>query len=306
MLLLCLAGEQPIPNLLPVRFLKPAQTLIAHTNLDASQKAARRLARLTGSARLFSIGEGYQIPRILDTLRREIGEPEEEVVVNLTGGTKPMALAAFELARQRRYPMVYYQTEGPRGRDQKSMLYRYSFDAQGKLHLEDGYPCELPALITLDDYLKAHLDGYGEKPPAKTSGEVLEEVIARALKPHVDEMKQRVVPAGVKDQAEIDLLVRCGNQVGVFEIKTGGEGSGKKAVDQLTTIAAREYLGAYAARFMVTQSSMEDRYKALASALRVTVIELKEYRPGKPLSQNDTHYLLDIVSSILPIRRSNV
>ncbi|MDT8897618.1 DUF1887 family CARF protein [Thermanaerothrix sp. 4228-RoL] len=304
MILLCLAGEQPIPNLLPVRFLKPAQTLIAHTALDASRKSAQRLAGLTGSARQFSIGEGYQIPRILDTLRREIGEPEEEVVVNLTGGTKPMALAAFELARQRRYPMVYYQTEGPRGRDQKSKLYRYRFDEQGQLCLEEGYPCELPALITLDDYLKAHLDGYHYN-TKQTAGKVLEDAIAQALKPHVDEIKQNVVPDGVKDQAEIDLLVRCGNHVGIFEIKTGGEGSGKKAVDQLTTIAAREYLGTYAARFMITQSSMEDRYKALAYALRVTVIELKEYRPGRPLSQSDARHLLDIVSSILPIRRSN-
>ncbi|WP_299025180.1 DUF1887 family CARF protein [uncultured Thermanaerothrix sp.] len=305
MILLCLAGEQPIPNLLPARHLQPAQTLIAHTELDASKKSARRLANLMGHSRLFSIGEGYQIPRILEALRCELGEPQDEVVVNITGGTKPMALAAFELARQRRYSLVYYQTEGPRGRDQKSMLYRYRFDEQGDLHLERNYPCELPALITLDDYLRAHLDGYHYK-PQPTAGKALEDAVAQALKPHVDEIKQSVVPDGVKDQVEIDLLARCGNQVGIFEIKTGGEGSGKKAVDQLTTIAAREYLGTYAARFMVTQSSMEDRYKALASALRVTVIELKEYRPGKPLSQNDTRHLLDIVSSILPIRRSNV
>ncbi len=300
MILLCLSGEQPIPNLIPVRYLKPDQTLIAHTTAEHSQKSAVRLSRLAGNTRLFSIGEGYQIPRILEVLHREISQ-SEEVIVNLTGGTKPMALAAFELARQRRYPVVYYQTEGPRGRDQKSLLYRYCFDEQGELRLEEGYPCELPALITLDDYLKAHLEGYEEKPPAGTSGEVLENVVARALKPHVDEMKQRVVPAGVKDQAEIDLLVRCGNHVGVFEIKTGGSESGKHAVDQLTTIAAREYLGTYAARFMVTQASMEDRYKALANALRVRVIELREYQFGRPLSQKDQNTLLQTVLQSIPL-----
>ncbi len=299
MILLCLAGEQPIPNLLPARFLQPAQTLIAHTSLDASRKSAQRLAGLIGNTRLFSVGDGYQIARILDAYRREMGESEDEVVVNVTGGTKPMALAAFELARQRRYPLVYYQTEGPRGRDQKSMLYRYRFDKQGELHLEEGYPCELPALITLDDYLKAHLDGYHYN-TRETAGKALEDAVAQALRPHVDEIKQSVVPDGVKDQAEMDLLVRCGNQVGIFEIKTGGEGSGKKAVDQLTTIAAREYLGTYIARFMVTQVSMEDRYKSLASALRVAVIELKDYRSGRPFSQIDSRNLLTIVSNILP------
>ncbi|MEJ5315065.1 Card1-like endonuclease domain-containing protein [Anaerolinea sp.] len=303
MILICLSGEQPIPNLIPVRYLKPAQTWIVHTSLDASRKSAVRLAALTDHARLFLMDEGYQIPRILESLLREVGEPEEEVVVNLTGGTKPMALAAFELARQRRYPVVYYQTEGPRGRDQKSMLYRYTFNGRGELQLDEGYPCELPALITLDDYLKAHLDDYQEKPRSGASGEQLEDAIAQALKPHVDEIKQRVVPAGVKNQAEIDLLVRCGNHVGVFEIKTGGSGSGKHAVDQLTTIAAREYLGTYAARFMVTQASMEDRYKALANALRVTVVELRDYRPGRPLSQRDQNTLFQIVSEKLPVRR---
>lgn len=299
MILLCLAGEQPIPNLLPARFLQPAQTLIAHTALDASRKSAQRLAGLIGNTRLFSVGDGYQIARILDAYRREMGEPGDEVVVNVTGGTKPMALAAFELARQRHYPVVYYQTEGPRGRDQKSMLYRYCFNEQGQLCLEEGYPRELPGLITLDDYLKAHLDGYHHN-TRETAGKALEDAVAQALKPHVDEIKQSVVPDGVKDQAEIDLLVRCGNQVGIFEIKTGGEGSGKKAVDQLTTIAAREYLGTYAARFMVTQASMEVRYKSLASALRVEVIELKEYRSGRPLSQTDSQNLLTRVSNILP------
>lgn len=301
MILLCLSGEQPIPNLLPVRYLKPDHTLIAHTSFEPSIKSAKRLSGLIQNARMFSIDEGYLIPRVLEALQREIGEPAEEVVVNVTGGTKPMALAAFELARQRRYPVVYYQTEGPRGRDQKGMLYRYSFDPQGNLHLDAGYPCQLPALITLDDYLKAHLDrGYEIRPPKNASGLALENAVARALKPHVDELLQHVVPQGVREQAEIDLLVRCGNHVGVFEIKTGGSGSGKHAVDQLTTIAAREYLGTYAARFIVTQASVEDRYKALASALRVNVIELKEYRPDKPFSQTDAHNLLQAVSQILP------
>lgn len=300
MILLCLAGEQPVPNLLPVRYLKPDRTLIARTSFEPSIKSAQRLSGLIQNTRLLPIGEGYQIPRILEALQREIGEPEEEVVINLTGGTKPMALAAFELARQRRYPVVYYQTEGSRGRDQKSMLYRYAFDEQGNLHPDAGYPCQLPALITLDDYLKAHLDGYELKPPTNTSGLALENAVAKALKPHVDELLQHVGPQGVKDQAEIDLLVRCGNHVGIFEIKTGGSGSGKHAVDQLTTIAAREYLGTYAARFIVTQASVENRYKPLASALRVTVIELKDYSPGKPLSQTDEHNLLQAVSQVLP------
>lgn len=304
-MVLCLVGEQPIPNLLPVRFLKPQETLLVHTNLQASQQSARRLAGLIENARLFSIGDGYRIPGIVEKLRQAVGK-QDEVVINLTGGTKPMALAAFELARQCRFPVVYYQTEGPRGRDQKSLIYLYRFTGEGELYLDPEYPQSVPPLITLDDYLKAHLDNYQVKGPSQDSGGELERAIARVLGEYVDESLQGVVPGGVKDQAEIDLLIRCGNHVGVLEIKTGGSGSGKKAVDQLTTIAAREYLGTYAARFLVTQTSMEDRYKPLAQALRVTVIELREYRPGRDLSQNDKVRLLQGIAQSIPIRQEGV
>lgn len=50
------------------------------------------------------------------------------MIFNLTGGTKPMSLAAFLVAFQRKAPFVYFQTEGGH-----SLLFHY------KLLMMDRY-----------------------------------------------------------------------------------------------------------------------------------------------------------------------
>lgn len=303
--LVCLVGEQPIPNLLPILHLRPTRVLLVHTQNEGSRKAAARLQKLCTAkgmpADMLDVGDAYRIENIYRKIREKvIAQPADGWCFNLTGGTKLMSLAAFQLAAELKMPCVYFQTESQRGQ-QVSKLLHYSFDAHGRL-IENPPDGEiLPDLLTLDDYLLAHLDGYTRKAVDRShSGWLLEDAIYRTLQPHVDEIEHSVQPDGVKDQLEIDLLIRVGNQVGVIEVKTGGEGSGKHAVDQLTTAAAREYLGTYAARFLVTQQAREDRFKALASALRVSVIELREYRGDGRLSTSDRETLLSAIRQKMP------
>lgn len=303
--LVCLIGEQPIPNLLPILHLKPERALLVHTKNEGSRKAAVRLQKLCAAkgmpADMLDVGDAYRIENIYRKIREKVmAQPADGWRFNLTGGTKLMSLAAFQLAAELRMPCVYYQTEGERSQ-QVSKLLHYRFDADNRL-VEDPPDGEiLPDLLTLDDYLRAHLDGYSKKPVDKSkSGWVLEKAVYEALQPRVDEIYCSVQPDGVKDQLEIDLLIRVGNQVGVIEVKTGGEGSGKHAVDQLTTAAAREYLGTYAARFLITQQAKEDRYKALANALRVNVIELREYRGDGRLSTNDLETIFGAIRQRMP------
>ena len=201
-------------------------------------------------------------------------------------------------AQERRAACYYFQTEGPRGRGQQSYLYRYAWTDTGTLAQRERTP--VPALINLDDYLRAHLDNYEEKGFSKDSGGRLERAVAAALDGQVDQMLSGVKPMGVKDQVEMDLVVRCGNRVGVLEVKSGGEGSGKKAVDQLTTAVAREYMGTYTARFIVTPPEKHDEFKALAAALKVRGIELRDYAGGAALSAKDTTTLREIVAQELP------
>lgn len=303
-MLLSLIGEQPIPNLLPIRHLKPAENLIVHTdNENASIKPAQRLKKLIPSDLEVSLlqVDAYRVDKIREKLEEALGG-RSDVVFNLTGGTKPMSLAALEVARARRATCVYYQTEGKRGRGQQSKLNFYHFNKAGNLLFDR--PETLPDnLINLDDYLRAHLDDYEEAGFASGSGGEMEKAIYAALKGNVDEIKANIKPKGVKDQIEIDLLLRRGNNVAVLEIKSGGQGSNKKALDQLTTMAAREYLGTYATRVIVTRADDDSRsgwYKALAHALRVEVVELQHPLKNQSLHEQDARNLRQRINEILP------
>lgn len=303
-MLLSLIGEQPIPNLLPIRHLQAAENLIVHTNNEnASLKPAQRLKKLIPPDLEVSLlqVDAYRVDTIREKLEEALGG-RSDVVFNLTGGTKPMSLAALEVARARRATCVYYQTEGQRGRDQQSKLYFYRFDEAGNLLFDHAEV--LPGnLINLDDYLRAHLDDYEEAGFAAGSGGEMEKAVYAALKGSVDEIKANIKPIGVKNQIEIDLLLRRGNNVAVLEVKSGGEGSNKKALDQLTTMAAREYLGIYATRVIVTRGDDDSRtnwYKALARALRVEVVELQHPLQNQSLHEQDARNLLDRINAILP------
>lgn len=305
MLLVSLIGEQTIPNLLPILHLNPAENLLAHTsNEKSSLKPAQRLKKMLpveAETSLLQV-DSYHVDKICTKLEAAIGT-HTETVFNLTGGTKPMSLAALEVARKHNAKCIYYQTEGVRGRDQQSVLHWYTFDHDGNLAFEKSEP--LPTLLTLDMYLKVHIGDYEEEKSAQPkAGDVMESAIRSALQNVVDEIKTNVKPLGVKDQAEIDLLIRRGNNIAALEIKSGGKGSNKHALDQLTTVVAREYLGIYASRVIVTRSDDDSRsnwYKALASALRVEVIEVGSLKDNRLNDQDLRNFLLRI-DQILPRR----
>jgi hypothetical protein len=152
MLLISLIGEQPIPNLLPIRYLQPAENLLVYT--AKTEPVARRLRRIV-SGRPDLAADLRAEPYDFDGLRQQLAARlagRGEVLFNLTGGTKMMALAAFSLAAQGGFPFVYMENKG-------STLLRYHFES-GASVLKETTP--LPKLISTRDYLNAHLDGFQE------------------------------------------------------------------------------------------------------------------------------------------------
>lgn len=289
-LMVALVGEQPLANLLPVRFLKPEEVLLVYTK--RTQQVAVRLQTLLGGDAEVGLLEAdpYDLMALYDKLSERVSG-DHPVVYNATGGTKLMALAAYALATARRQDVVYLQTEGPHGVDRDPTLRRFSFDTGGTMLAAKPERLDKP-LITLDDYLRVHFGGYEERGiDPSLEGAELERAVSSVLEDGVDEVKTGVVPASVKEQIEIDVVVRQGNQVGLVEVKTGGRGSGKKSVDQLTTMAAREYGGTYTARFLVTGGSGRDDFRAVADKLEVKVIEIRDGLTNGRLSSRDQETL---------------
>lgn len=279
--LLSLVGEQPLPVLLPARYLAPERHVLICTAL--TRAVAGRLQRLLPGSEVQE-SAAYSLSTLLPLLGR-MRASSGKTIVNLTGGTKIMSVAAFVHSAQHGLPFVYLESE-----QRRSILHHFQFGG-GKFQLADAV--ELPDLITIDDYLRAHLDdfditGFSRNDDGElTEGGRFEQVIYTALEGKVDEVLAGVRPHGVGDQIDIDLIIRCGNQAGIAEVKIGrGETGPKKGIDQLSTAGAREYLGTYTTRILITANSLPDRVKKLATQHNVCNLVV-EWRNRSPYLRAD-------------------
>lgn len=297
MILVSLIGEQPIPNLLPIRDLAPEVAVLVYSNL--TEKAAQRLRKLLppGCQMEPCPVSAYDIEAARHALQKLVTEKRwasSDLIFNLTGGTKPMSLAAYLAAAELRIPFLYLQSE-----KQQTRLYRYEFDAAGVPRLVGDRL--LPALITIDDYLRAFLDEHqltGFAKDEQSKGTKFERAIHTALQPPiVDEIVVGLKHLGVVD---VDFVVRCGNQVGIIEAKTG---SGvKKGIDQLNTAGGQRYLGTYTQKLLISDQVWDHRLsslKELAEARRIAVIELPSFATTGQLSAEDADRLVRAICGAL-------
>jgi Holliday junction resolvase-like predicted endonuclease len=285
--LILLVGEQPLPNLLPTRHINPAMVVLVHT--DRTKEIAKRLEGLLSAKKRLCQVEPYDLLKIEQTLQgflsKQIAASEYQLLFNLTGGTKPMSLAAFQVAAQRKAPFVYFQTEGGR-----SLLYCYQFTDQEKVKLEKQE--ELSQTLTLDDYLRAQVGNYTPGSPRDN----FEEQVSQALQtiPGL-EILTSVRPQGL-EALEVDFVIRLGNQVGVIEAKTKGAKSG---IDQIQAVTEQRYLGTYVAKFLVSGNPVDANNKNLAQAYGIEVIELSGYAGTGKISESDQQMLRERILSKL-------
>jgi hypothetical protein len=110
----CLVGEQPLPNLLPVldpAFRPNSVVLIATSTVNAQAQNIRRVLSPIVSVEVLIIPSAYDIRGIVQTVRahaqsrRDRGEATR---LNLTGGTKIMAIAAYTAFDAGRDGRIYY------------------------------------------------------------------------------------------------------------------------------------------------------------------------------------------------------
>lgn len=273
-MLISLIGEQPIPNLLPIRHLQPAENLLVYTS--KTEAVAQRLRRII-SGRPDLTADLRAEPYDFDGLRQKLTARlvgKADVLFNLTGGTKMMALAAFSLAAQGGFPFVYMENRG-------STLLRYHFESGAPI-LDESLP--LPKLISISDYLYAHLDGFqatGFHKDARgklDSGGLFEKAVFQVLENGLD---KGAVLAGIRpngpglEQIDIDLTFQIGNQVGIAEVKLGGGEGPKKGLDQLKMAGEADFLGTYTAQFLITGSDgLNSSLKTLALKRNIKVIAL--------------------------------
>lgn len=290
MILINLIGEQPIPNLLVMKYLKPTENILLYS--DTTESMSKRLEKLFEVKNKIKI-EPYDIDKIIEKINPHLGK-NQKLIFNITGGTKIMAVGLFKIALERKADFVYLQSEG-----NKSLLYKYTFKDLNILVTEEY----LPELINIDTYLKAHINDYFID-VNKTSGSDFENSVAIALKENNFETLQNIKPKGEGNQLEIDLLMRLKgtNNVAIAEIKTGDEKEEgpKKGIEQLALAGQREYLGTYAKRFLITQRSLSKQIREVALAHKIIIIDdLKFDFNKKTIADESKKKLIDRIKEKL-------
>jgi len=110
----CLVSSQPIPNLVPLKMeeLVPQKVILLVS--DDMKVQADRIKKVIESWKLkierYPIAP-YNLEAARETCLNILAKFEnDEVTLNVTGGTKIMALAAFEVFREMKKPIIYVDT----------------------------------------------------------------------------------------------------------------------------------------------------------------------------------------------------
>jgi len=293
-LMIALIGEQPMPNLLPARYYHPRDVLLIYT-ARTRQKYEYLRVTLQKEVNVYGLEtDAYDISAIASTLDEELGKlatlVEKPLVFNLTGGTKTMSLAAYQVAEQLNAPMMYLQSEGKHTR-----VYHYSWEHQ---RLRSTGNELLPECITLQDVFDLYFGpgNWREHGSGRNEGSPFEDALAAAL--YTDGYEIMIGVRAMNGQIDIDVAVRSGNQYGIIEAKMGENGRRLDGIKQLSTAA--RHLGTYSQTFYVITVSPQPAHTAITEASNIQVVSLPSYdRTTNVLPPAEVIVLLDKVGKAL-------
>ena len=267
--MVCLVGHQPVPNLLPIYHLKPKHVVLAVTEAPDIQRVANNLQNMLNkrcnvllcTIPAYDVSEAQE--RLTDFLAANKLSPEN-LWCNITGGTKPMALAATLLAQKFNASIYYLESERNR-----SLLYHYRFE-DGVMRKQDD-PVEITLTLPIADFLNA-LGLENTRHPGNP--EQFEARVAQALRGQVDEI---LCNTHISENVEIDIIMRMGNQLGIAEVGKQVK-SHKDKIDQLNSAGSR--FGTYTKRFLIVSNQIKGPNQELVRAYHITPVELLQSGTG--------------------------
>jgi hypothetical protein len=294
-IMIALVGGQVLPNFLLVRHYHPSDVLLVHTKtmprpyemLNATlQKEVRVHEVETDPFSVLAIAEELE-NKLKDLMKKE----EQPLEFNLTGGTKAMVLAAYQVAQRREAPIMYLESE-----KKGTHVFRYGWKQQELQPVSDEW---LPELVTLKDIFDLHFGPgtWTENGVDNTSiGGRFEAVLADILRDN----GYQVMVGTRNGPIEIDVAVRFGNQYGIIEAKMGKGGRGFKGAQQLSTTV--RLLGTYSKTFYAITTESEKSQESIMEALNIQVIPLLGYDAGtNTLPSEGTARLLASIDKALKV-----
>jgi hypothetical protein len=291
--LVCLVGEQPVPNLLAIRRFQPKRVVLVFSDRTerVSTNLVNLLSRLRSGIELisFNVEEPFNLltctRSISDEIDRLVSSDHTSMVFNITGGTKPMSLAAFMIASQMGARVVYLQSEGS-----EPVFYSYSFDESSVTSnasltkaVKSLGTLDCSATISIADYLAVHgiqarqKDNKQENSFEKAVYDLVSQCMTDKHR-SAFEINQNVY---IADNVELDLIIRYKNQIAVAEVKSGSQASKKHPIDQLVAATRPDRLGTYTKRILILDREPESNNAELAKAHAIEVVSLTEWDAEK-------------------------
>ncbi len=311
-IMIALIGEQQLPNFLPVLHYSPTHVLLVYTERTQPQYKNLKAVLEQKKVKVYGVKtDPYDISIIVGAINEELTQNEELAqaieassqlpMFNLTGGTKIMSLAAYQVAAQQSAPVIYQSERG------QSIIDLYRWQDQQLCHkLQE----ELPDYLSLRDMLELHLgqkkDIAGkerwvvdEPTTSSDGGHLFELAIKQALREHGYEAL-----CGVKNhtnQVDIDVMIRYKNQVGIIEAKTG-KSTDLRGVKQLS-YAIRYLGGTFTRQFLVLNCEPTPDQQMMCELLRIHIISLLRYQQYMvTLPQEDMDILLTEIGNKMKAR----
>lgn len=310
--MIALVGEQPQPNFLPVLHYEPDHVVFVYSAKTRQKYTYLKdeLERRTFAHKKILIDgietDAYHISTIITELNNYLAKlpanSSEALLFNLTGGTKPMSLAAYQVAVQRNAPVIYLQSE--KG---QSIVDFYIWKGDQLYHQKQE---TLNEHLNLHDALNLHLGG-GKDPDGKdywiekgphddgNDGHLFEAAIAQALREHNYETMCGI--RGKDNIPDIDVIARHQNQIGIIEAKSGQKNL-FKGIQQLST-AMRFLGGTYTKQFLVLNGQLPDDQAGMCKVLNIHIISLLSYQKGMTtLPPEDVKILKDSVDQVMRVK----
>ena len=292
-MMIALVGEQPLPNFFPISHYQPEEVLFVYTKKTLPYYQHLRDV-LQDSIKVFALEvDPYDIPNMTVKLRATLVQlipvPATSLIFNITGGTKPMLLAAYQIAQEFAASTIYLQSEGKQTR-----VYNYTWKDR-QLQIKDERL--VPECITLQNIFDLHYgpENWRQDRSGNDDGGNFERAIADVLRAHGYEVLTNV--KALDNQVEIDIAIRLNNQYGIIEAKQGRK-RGFKAIQQLIT--AWRSLGTYVQKFHIITQAQEEQHKVATDVLGIKVVSLLSYdKATKTFSSADQALLLDGVEKAL-------
>ena len=229
--------------------------------------AERLSLRLEGMNPQLCMIDAYKLGGIAEQITNLLaGVPD--VLVNITGGTKPMSVGALAAAHKTKSQPFYVRSQR-----QKTEVDFYDFGVGGAPFVQNTVT--ISESINIEDYLVAYFGTeYRFTGIGHGAGEALERAVHKTLRSQVDEIQ-----VGWKHESgavDVDFIVRCNNQVGIIEAKTGGKAKSTDGIKQLAVAGGQRFFGTYTKRFLVIDQvwSTRSNNRALADAIGIVLVEL--------------------------------